>query len=137
MVARWQLGEMNKRYDNSLNENRQLLIKLYSLEANLEEEQQCTVELYTELRNKTQQFEAEITMLQSRIVPTVNFQSIEEMHNKMNEVAQMKFALEVENRKLREENYELACKQLIPRRDDIPIKAKIIIHCKKLTLFRV
>ena len=52
----------------------------------------------------------EITALKGKLIPTVNLSKIEELYNKLAELCQMKVELEVTNRKIREENYQLTLK---------------------------
>jgi len=52
----------------------------------------------------------EITSLKGKLIPTVNLSKIEELYNKLAELCQMKVELEVTNRKIREENYQLTLK---------------------------
>jgi len=46
--------------------------------------------------------------LRTRILPTINMSKIDEMYSRINELASMKMNLEMQNKKLRDENHELA-----------------------------
>ena len=66
--------------------------------------------LYMEFDQKMKHNLKEITHLKGKLIPTVNLAKIEELHNKMAELCQMKIDLELTNRKIREENYQLTLK---------------------------
>jgi hypothetical protein len=85
-------------------------MKLADRESELARAENDMKALYQELEEKTKRYEREITELKGKIIPTVNLNRVEEMYNHIAELVQMKLDLEISNRKLRDESFELSLK---------------------------
>lgn len=110
MITQWELGETNKKYSRMCDNTNQLEIELKNKETEWHDLWEDFIQLSLELKNQQRESELQISDLKGKILPTVNPHQIDEMFNKINEIAEMKLHLEISNRKLREENYEQTLK---------------------------
>ncbi|EAR96949.2 EF-hand pair protein (macronuclear) [Tetrahymena thermophila SB210] len=110
MVSRFNQAQTNIKYDNLIHDYEKQQYEVQILEHELAESKDDAIETREILRQKITEYEDLITDLRSRILPTINMSKIDEMYSRINELSSMKMNLEIQNKKLRDENHELAIK---------------------------
>ena len=110
MISRWQQGQINTKYDKVQHDLEERNREHADAQTKLDLSEKYCNDLYVEFEERMRMYEKSVTDLKGKIIPTVNLHRVEEMHNRITEMVQLKLDLEINNRKLREQVNELSLK---------------------------
>ena len=110
MISRWNEGEVNKKYDGILTEFRRVANSLRSIEEKVDEKEDEIYEVHTVYKEKIFHSEKAIAELRLKIIPTITVTRIENLAHTVKEFSAMKTDLEIINKRLRDNNYEISNK---------------------------
>lgn len=110
MIARWNEGEVNKKYESMLTEFRRVVLSLSTIEEKVDSKEDEIYEIHTVYKEKQLLLEKNIAELRLKVIPTITVTRIEGLAHTVKEFSAMKTDLEIINKKLRDNNYELSLK---------------------------
>ncbi|EGR27290.1 hypothetical protein IMG5_198820 [Ichthyophthirius multifiliis] len=110
MIAKYNQSQTNIKYDNLIHDLEKYQQQLQITEFELNEANQDSIESREVLRQKIYDYEDNITDLRNKILPTITMSKIDDMYRRINELSSVKTDLEIQNKKLRDDNHELAIK---------------------------
>ena len=103
---KWSEANTNQRYDLLLDEMRKLKIENSKLEARLKSRDDELYEMQSAFTEKLMIVETQLKEARISILPTLSISRVEDLSAQVKRLAESKIELEVQNKKLRETNYE-------------------------------
>lgn len=103
---KWSEANLNQRYSKVLDQMRKLKIENSDLNSKIRNKESELFEIQSVFTEKLMVVESQLKDARLSILPTVSLSRIEELASQVKRLAETKLELEIENKKLREENYE-------------------------------
>ena len=108
--SKWAEANQNQRYDMVLDELRKLRIENKDLHAKISGREKELFEVQAIFSERLMVLEGQLKDARMSLLPTVSISRIEELAMSVRRLADSKLDLELSNKKIREENYELSVK---------------------------
>lgn len=108
MVSHFNQAQVNIKYDSLIHELEREKTTVNTLEADVMATKNDALESREILRQKIADYENSLTEVKLKIIPSITLEKVNEMNLQINELSNNLMHLEIYNKKLRDENHELA-----------------------------